>query len=91
MTHIRYESKNLERFGGPWIPTFLFKNFDQTDGPWISSPPLKIPTKSTVRGSLNPYWQHFGTIAECHFRKQNPKIFFREFSLIVTSHITIGQ
>ena len=28
---------------------------------------------------VNPYWQHFGTITECHFRKQNPKIIFENF------------
>ena len=24
---------------------------------------------------LNPYWRHYGTITECHFRKQNPRSF----------------
>ena len=30
---------------------------------------------SSKHASVNPYWQHFGTITECHFRKQNPQFF----------------
>ena len=36
--------------------------------------------------SFNPYWQHFGTITECHFRKQNPENFFI-VTILVTSYI----
>ena len=36
--------------------------------------------------SINPYWQHFGTITECHFRKQNPENFFL-VTILVTSYI----
>ena len=37
-------------------------------------------------GTVNPYWQHFGTITECHFRKQNPQFFFI-VTILVTSYI----
>ena len=36
--------------------------------------------------TINPYWQHFGTITECHFRKQNPENFFI-VTILVTSYI----
>ena len=35
---------------------------------------------------VNPYWQHFGTVTECHFRKQNPENFFI-VTILVTSYI----
>ena len=35
---------------------------------------------------VNSYWQHFGTITECHFGKQNPENFFI-VTILVTSYI----
>ena len=56
----------------------LFECFQRT-----SKRMWRLPVKNTA---FNPYWQHFGTITECHFRKQNPENFFI-VTILVTSYI----
>ena len=40
---------------------------------------LSGPESGRSATRFNPYWQHFGTITECHLRKQNLKIIFCQF------------